>query len=279
MASELRVLVDGIDFAEGLRWHGGRLWYSELFRHHVCAVDLAGNVEVVLELEDQPSGLGWLPDGRLLVVAMLGRRLLRVEADGTLVVHADLSAVATGHLNDMVVAADGTAYVGNFGSDLLSGDAPRPADLAVVHPDGRVAVAARGLEFPNGSVISADGTTLIVGETLGHRYRSYEIAPDGSLDGGRVWAELGDLAPDGCALDEEGAVWFSACSKQVVRTRRGGVITDRIETPDLSYACALGGDDGRTLFISTVASSPPRHEPGTGKIWTTRVDVPHAGLP
>src|SRR5688572_11831151 len=149
MTNELRLLVDDIDFGEGLRWHDGRLWYSDFFRHHVCAVDLDGNREVVVEIDDQPSGLGWLPDGRLLVVAMKSRAILRLEPDGTVVTHADLSGIATSDANDMVVAADGTAYVGNFGSDLLGGAPPRPADLAVVYPDGSVAVAARGLEFPN----------------------------------------------------------------------------------------------------------------------------------
>ena len=279
--SEPKLLLDGFAFGEGLRWHDGRLWFSDFFMHRVCTVDLDGTLEVVLELDDQPSGLGWLPDGRLLVVAMLARSVLRLEADGTLVTHADLSGVATSHGNDMVVAADGTAYVGNFGSDLLSGETPQPADLAVVHPDGSVGVAARALDFPNGSVITPDGRTLIVGESMGHRYRAFEIAADGSLDDGRVWADLGDLSPDGCSMDAEGAIWFAnAFTDQVIRTRVGGEITDRIVVQDLSFACALGGDDGRTLFIATAEGNVfKEHELRTGKIWTVRVDVPHAGLP
>jgi sugar lactone lactonase YvrE len=281
MGDGLQLLVGGIDFGEGLRWHDGRLWYSDFFKRHVCAVDADGNREVMVEMEDQPSGLGWLPDGRLLVVSMKQRLVLRREHDGSLVTHADLSAIATSDANDMVVAADGTAYVGNFGSDLLAGEAHRTADLAVVHPDGTVAVAARALEFPNGAVITPDGRTLIVGESLGHRYRAFTIAPDGTLDEGRVWADLGDLSPDGCTLDAAGGIWFAnAAGTTVARTLEGGEITDRIETPDPVFACALGGDDGRTLFFVTAASIPRAgHEPDTGRIWTTRVEVPHAGLP
>jgi sugar lactone lactonase YvrE len=279
--TEPQLLLDGFAFGEGLRWHEGRLWFSDFFMHRVCTVDLDGNLEVVVELDDQPSGLGWLPDGRLLVVAMLGRSVLRLEPDGTLVTHADLTGVATSDANDMVVAADGTAYVGNFGSALLSGEAPRPADLAVVHPDGTVEVAARALDFPNGSVITPDGRTLIVGESMGHRYRAFEIASDGSLDEGRVWADLGDLSPDGCSMDADEGIWFAnAFTNQVIRTREGGEITDRLVIQDLAFACALGGDDGRTLFMATADGNVFKdHAMRSGKIWTTRVDVPHAGWP
>jgi sugar lactone lactonase YvrE len=274
------VLVGGIDFGEGPRWHDGRLWFSDFHQHTVSSIGDDGERVVELELDDFPSGLGWLPDGRLLVVAMESRCVVRVEPDGTRTRHADLSAVATGRCNDMVVAADGTIYVGNFGFEL--GSRVRPAALARVAPDGEVSVAAEELEFPNGSVITPDGRTLVVGETFGRRATAFTIAPDGTLHDRRVWAELGDVMPDGCTLDDEGAIWFAdAAGTAVVRVREGGEVTDRIEVGQHTFACALGGDDGRTLFVVAAASS--RDEDvvgtGTGTIRTVRVDVPHAGLP
>ena len=276
----LPVVVSGIDFGEGPRWHDGRRWFSDFHQHPVSRVGPDGERFVELELDDHPSGLGWLPDGRLLVVAMESRRLLRVEPDGAIAGHADLSSGAAGRCNDMVVAADGTAYVGNFGFEL--GTPPRPAAVARVTPDGEVSVAADGLEFPNGSVITPDGATLVVGETFGRRATAFTIATDGTLHDRRVWADLGEVMPDGCTLDAEGAIWFAdARGTAVVRVREGGQITDRVEVGQHTFACALGGDDGRTLFV--VAAASARDEDvvgtGTGTIRTVRVGVPHAGLP
>ena len=228
--SGLPVLVSGIDFGEGPRWHDGRLWFSDFHQQTVSSVGDDGCAAIELELDDFPSGLGWLPDGRLLVVAMASRRVLRVEPDGAIVEHADLSAIATGRCNDMVVAGDGTAYVGNFGFDFTVGERRAPAALARVTVDGEVSVAADGLEFPNGTVITPDGRTLIVGETFGQRATAFAVAADGTLHDRRVWAELGDVLPDGCTLDAEGAIWFAdARGTAVVRVREGGEVTDRIE--------------------------------------------------
>jgi sugar lactone lactonase YvrE len=276
------VLVGGIDFGEGPRWHDGRLWYSDFYRHGVFAVTTGGDREQVVTLDDHPSGLGWLPDGRLLVVSMRARRVLRREHDGEVVVHCDLSSIATGRCNDMVVAADGTAYVGNFGYDVWSGGPRRNADLARVRPDGTADVAAEDLEFPNGAVITPDGTTLVVGESMGRRYTAFDIAPDGTLWGRRVWAELGDVGPDGCTLDAEGAIWCAdALHGVLVRVREGGEITHRADLGQKAYACALGGDDGRTLFAMCADSPREADAAGTGggTVRTVRVDVPHAGLP
>ncbi len=276
--SGLPVLLDGLDFGEGPRWHDGRLWFSDFDQHTVSSVGDDGTRRVELELDDFPSGLGWLPDGRLLVVAMESRRLLRVDADGTLVTHADLSAVAAGRCNDMVVAADGTAYVGNFGFEL--GTPAKPAALARVQPDGRVDVVADGLHFPNGSVITPDGGTLIVGETFGKRATAFTIAEDGTLHDPRLWADLGDVLPDGCTLDAEGAIWFAdARGSAVVRVKEGGEVLDRIDAGQKTYACALGGDDGRTLYVVCADGAGDDAGRGTGTIRTARVDVPHAGLP
>jgi sugar lactone lactonase YvrE len=273
------VFVSGIGFGEGPRWHDGRLWFSDFHQHTVSSVGDDGVRVVELELDDLPSGLGWLPDGRLLVVAMESRRVLRVEPDGAIVEHADLSAIATGRCNDMVVAADGTAYVGNFGFAL--GTPMQPAALARVKPDGSVELAADGLEFPNGTVITPDGRTLIVGESMGRRATAFAIAPDGTLRDRRLWAELGEVIPDGCTLDADGAIWFAdARGTAVVRVREGGEVTDRIEAGQHTFACALGGDDGRTLFVVCADSFGEAEEgPPTGTIRTARVDVPHAGLP
>ena len=280
--SGLDVLIGGLDFGEGPRWHDGRLWYSDFYRHGVFAVTASGEQEQVVELDDHPSGLGWLPDGRLLLVAMKSREVRRREGDGSIVLHADLSTIATGRCNDMVVAADGTAYVGNFGSDLWAGEPMRPAVLALVRPDGSVEPAADDLAFPNGTVITPDGATLIVGESMGRRYTAFDIAADGTLSGRRLWADLGDIGPDGCTLDAEGAIWCAdALNGVVVRVLEGGAITHRVDPGQAAYACALGGDDGCTLFV--VCAKSPREEEvagsGTGTIRTLRVDVPHAGLP
>jgi sugar lactone lactonase YvrE len=274
------VLLDGVGFGEGPRWHDGRLWFSDFHRHAVSSVADDGARRVELELDDSPSGLGWLPDGRLLVVAMESRRVLRVETDGTVVTHADLSAIATGNCNDMVVAADGTAYVGNFGFDLTTGEPRRAAALAHVTPAGDVSVAADGLEFPNGTVITPDGRTLIVGETMARRVSAYTVADDGSLHDRRVWADLGDVLPDGCTLDAEGAIWFAdAGSAAVVRVREGGEVLERVDVGQRAFACALGGVDGCTLFVVCADGMGDPDEPPTGTIRTHRVDVPHAGLP
>jgi sugar lactone lactonase YvrE len=280
--SELPVLLRGLDFGEGPRWHDGRLWFSDFHQHSVSSVGTDGVRAVELQIDDRPSGLGWLPDGRLLVVAMQSRRVLRREHDGSVVEHADLSGVATGSCNDMVVAADGTAYVGNFGFDYTVGEPMRTAALARVQREGEVDVAADDLEFPNGAVITPDGSTLIVGETFGKRASAFTIADDGTLHERRIWADLGEVLPDGCTLDAEGAIWFAdARGPAVVRVREGGEVTHRVEVGQQAFACALGGDDGRTLFVVAADSARDGEAQGagTGTIRTVRVDVPHAGLP
>jgi sugar lactone lactonase YvrE len=210
-------------------------------------------------------------------VSMLDRRVMRREPDGTLVEHADLDGIATGDCNDMVVGPLGNAYVGNFGFDFEAGAAPAPATLAIVWADGTVTAAADGLLFPNGSVITDDGSTLIVGETMGARYTAFTITHDRGLTDRRIWAEVPGMAPDGCTIDADGAIWFAdAVGSQVVRVREGGEITHRLPTPDNVYACMLGGPDGRTLFVLTAAGAHPKvvAGTGTGALWQTQVEVP-----
>ncbi|MEX2292918.1 MAG: SMP-30/gluconolactonase/LRE family protein [Acidimicrobiales bacterium] len=282
MTDAMDLLVDGLDFGEGPRWHAGKLWYSDFYQRAVYTVTASGVREAVhADLDDRPSGLGWLPDGSLLVVLMTSRRLVR-ELDGQLVDHADLSDVAAGHCNDMVVSASGHAYVGNFGFDLEARGTFQPADLALVRPDGSVTVAAEAMAFPNGSVITPDGSTLIVGQSFGGDYVAFTIDDDGTLRDRRSWATVPGMAPDGCTLDAEGAIWFSdAAGAGVVRVLEGGEITHTIATPMPSYACVLGGDDGRTLYALCAPDAHPDAVAGTaaGAIYATAVDVPHAGLP
>ncbi|PZO09951.1 MAG: gluconolactonase [Burkholderiales bacterium] len=292
------VLVSGYTFLESPRWHDDRLWLSDFYTHQILRVDLQGRVDVVADVPGQPSGMGWLPDGRLLVVSMRERKVLRRETDGTLVTHADLSSVAGGHANDMVVDAQGRAFVGNFGFDLMGGGTPHTATLARVDPDGSVHAVAHDLHFPNGSMITPDGKTLIVGETMGNRISAFDMLPDGALGPRRDWASFGPLpaltdigsvlgslkaAPDGATLDAEGAVWFAdAIGNRVVRMASGGEILDSISTGALgAFACTLGGPDGRTLFICVAPdfNEHARQQAREASVWTTQVGVPGAGRP
>ncbi|MBP7453007.1 MAG: SMP-30/gluconolactonase/LRE family protein [Ottowia sp.] len=296
--SQFSVLTSGHSFLESPRWHDGQLWLSDFYTDRVLRVDAQGRVEVVTTAVEQPSGLGWLPDGRLLVVAMRQRKLWRQEADGQCVVHADLSKLASGHANDMVVDAQGRAYVGNFGFDLMNGEQPHTATLVRVDPDGSVHTAAPEMYFPNGSMITPDGKTLIVGETMGNRISAFDIQPDGSLGPRQDWASFGPqpaltdvpavmgvlkAAPDGATLDAEGAVWFAdAMGNRVVRMAQGGEILETISTGQIgAFACTLGGPDGQTLYVCVAPDFYEHMRKGSrdAAIWTTRVKVPGAGRP
>jgi sugar lactone lactonase YvrE len=274
--------MDGLRFGEGPRWHEGRLWFSDMHDGWVCALTPDGTLERIVHVEHEPSGLGWLPDGRLLVVSMQDRRLLRREPGGELVEHADLSALATFHCNDMVVDGAGRAYVGNFGFDLHGGAAPGPAAMIRVDPDGSVSLAAADLIFPNGTVITPDGATLVVGESFGARLTAFDVDADGALSDRRVWAEMPEGAvPDGICLDAEGAIWVaSPTSNECLRIREGGEVTDRVALDRGAFACMLGDDDRRTLYICSARDSDPaQSEARTARIERVRVETPGAGLP
>lgn len=283
MGTEFALLVDGVDFGEGPRWHEGRLWYSDFFQRAIYAVSEDGTREAMFsELADQTSGLGWLPDGSLLAVFMTSRKLMRSDGAGGFVEHADLSDVATFHCNDMVVDSVGNAYVGNFGFDLHGRASFAPADLALVRPDGTASVGAKGLAFPNGSVITPDGGTLIVGQSFGGSYQAFTIGADATLSEQRMWAEIPGTAPDGCCLDAAGGIWFSdAIGSQLIRVLEGGEVTHRVPTPMPTFACMLGGNDGRTLFALCAPDSHPDQVAGkaAGAIYTLRTDHPGAGRP
>lgn len=282
----MRPFCEGGAYFECPRWHDGRWWAADFYRHRVVAVSEDGREETVMEVEGQPSGMGWLPDGSLLVVSMLDRRVLRRSASGALHIHADLSAHCDWHANDMVVAADGSAYVGNFGFDLAGGAEPKSTGLMRVDPEGRVTSAAEELLFPNGSVITPDGRTLVVGETFGRRLTGFTIGDEGSLLARRMWADLrpAGIAPDGCCLDAEGRIWVAdGAGHRCCLVAEGGEVVDEIPSPAglRFYACMLGGDDGRTLLLCAAPDyeEERRSQERAARLLTTRVDVPRAGLP
>jgi len=291
MGRATRVLADGLYFGECPRWRDGRLWFSDFYDHAVKSVSLAGDLRIEFVLDDQPSGLGWTPDGALLVVSMTKRQVLRRGPDGALSVHASLDAIAGFHCNDMVVDDQGRAYVGNFGFDLDAALQDRgtasvladhtPAILAIVLPDGQVRAAADDMHFPNGSVITPDGKTLIVGETLTAQLTAFDIAADGALAGRRVWASTAPRLPDGICLDAEGAIWIAnPMAPECVRIRQGGEVLDVIETDQPCFACMLGGEDGKSLFMLTaVSSGHAASQSRTGRILVAEVGSPRAGRP
>lgn len=270
MGRAFTTVVSDLHFAESPRWHDGRLWFSDFFGGRVASVLPSGSdLRVEASVPEQPSGLGWLPDGRLLVVSMRDRRILRREPDGAMVVHAELSRHATGHLNDMVVDASGRAYVGNFGFDMAGGGDLAPASLHRVDPDGTVVEVASDLWFPNGTVLTPNNV-LLVNETFGNRVSAFDLTPSGDLVNRRVWASFGPApttrdfaevltqvvaAPDGSCLDPEGGLWIAdAGGERLLRVIEGGVVTDEISPGTPVYACALG--EG-TLFA---CAAPDFHE-------------------
>ncbi|VVJ22141.1 gluconolactonase [Amycolatopsis camponoti] len=290
------VVVEGFSYLECPRWHDGRLWVSDFYTERVVAIDGRGGTEVVAEVPGQPSGLGFLPDGRLLVVSMRDHRVLVRDGSGRLTEHADLSGVVSGVLNDMVVDDRGRAWVGNFGFDLMGGAPLRYTTLTRVDPDGSVSVAAEDLGFPNGMVILPGGV-LVVAETFAGRLTAFDIGADGELSGRRVWAQFGEtprtddvgeavqrleVAPDGICADAEGAIWVAdAVHNRVLRVEEGGRILDEVDAGTGVFACMLGGDDGRTLFLCAAPSfaEHERRPVREAQLLAVDVEVPHAGLP
>lgn len=281
-AFESEILADGFKFLEGPRWRDGHLWMSDQFGRKVHRLGPDGDVETLAEVRGRPSGLGFLPDGTPLIASMRDRRLLRLKG-GHLVTHAALDALVTGDLNDMVVDAQGRAYVGNFGFDLFGGAAYRKANLVMVDPLGAAQVVVEEAEFPNGTVITPEGDVLILAESWGNRLTAFDIAADGRLSNRRLFADLGDYGPDGICLDQAGAIWISAFNHgDFLRVLEGGRITHRVDVGDRrAVACQLGGDDGRTLFCLTCEGRLDDIAAGRSRalVEVTTVDVPGAGSP
>jgi sugar lactone lactonase YvrE len=278
MTTAPRLLADGLVFGEGPRWRGDRLWFSDMHGEGVFTLDLGGHLEQVVALPGrEPSGLGFLPDGSLLVVSMREPEVLRWDGHDV-TVHADLSPLVQDRCNDMVVDARGNAYVGTY---------PSPPDFkgVVVHvaPDGGARIAAEDMRFPNGSVVADDGRTLLVAESLGRRITRFTIGPDGALHDRDVYAPCKPHTPDGICLDVEGAIWAGfPMSHEFQRIARGGEVLDRIPMGErLAIACTLGGPELRTLFLLTSLHLPGDDIIGTNTatIHVVDVDVPGTGSP
>lgn len=293
MSRQVTLLAKGFSLLEGPRWRDGRLYASDFYTHRVLAFAPDGSYETVAEVPQQPSGLGWDPEGRMLIVSMLDRKLLRLE-DGALTEAADLQPVGSTPANDMVVDADGRAYIGDFGDPAGLGY----TNVVRVDPDGSVHIAAKDIICPNGSCITPDGRTFLLAETFAGRISAFDIEPDGSLTNRRVWAQLAEpvesddlrtvadslsILPDGMCLDAEGCLWVG-CAKSggAYRVREGGEIVEKVDTGDLSvYAPALGGEDRTTLYL---CCAPPlfavdQATSTDAALLACEVDVPGAGLP
>ncbi len=272
--------LKGLKFPEGLRWRDKKLWFSDMDDHKVKTIDIDGNLETIIELQNRPSGLGWLPNGKLLIVSMEDRKLLRLDPDGLQIV-SDLSDLVDFDLNDMVVDKNGRAYIGNFGFDFRNNtDDFSPADLFLVTPEGKTQVVANNLAFPNGCVITPDGRTLVISESWASRLTAFDINDDGTLSNRRIWAKMDNLNPDGICLDTEGGIWVAAPgSKSVVRILEGGKITNivTVDPTQDAYCCMLGGPDGKTLFIAT--ASPMGSTKIEGRIEKIQVDIAGESFP
>jgi sugar lactone lactonase YvrE len=272
------VLMQGIGLGESPRWHDGRLWFSDWVAQELIALDPRGGSEVIANVRALPFSIDWLPDGPLLITA--GRELLRMEPDGSLATRVDLSDLSEHGWNEIVVDGRGNAYVNNIDFDMMAGEEPRPGIIAVVTPDGAARQVADGLAFPNGMVVTPDNSTLIVAESYEGRLTAFDIGQDGDLSNRRVWADLGE-GGDGICMDAEGAVWspkFKAC----VRVAEGGEVLDEIELDRFCFACMLGGDDGRTLFMNVAEWNGPDQigkGPRTGQVLKAAAPASHAGRP
>jgi sugar lactone lactonase YvrE len=270
----MKTLLTGLAMGESPRWHDGRLWFSDWGAQEIIATDLEGNRKVVLRVPfSYPFCIDWLPDGRLLVVSGREGLLLRQDARGGLVTHADLTRLSGNAWNEIVVDGRGNAYIN-------TGDA-----IALVTPEGSVRRVADGGAFPNGMAVMANDLTLIMAESHGKRLSAFDIAANGDLSVGRVWADLKQGAPDGICIDAEGAVWYADVpNKQCVRVREGGEVLQTAQLDRGCFACMLGGTGDRTLFM-IVAEWRGMEKIGevararTGLVLTMPAPAPHAGWP
>ena len=277
---ELPILMNGLAFPESPRWHDDRLFFSDWGAHEVIAVDLEGKSEVIARVPSFPMCIDRLPDGRLLIVSANDGLLLRREPDGSLVTHADLRGLAHHAWNDIVVDGRGNAYVNNIGFDFPGGEFG-PGILALVTPEGAVRQVADGVAFPNGMVVTPDNSTLVLAESYGNRLTAFDIAADGSLSNRGLWADLQDGAPDGICLDAEGAIWYGDVpNKRCVRVREGGEMLQTIDLDRGCFACALGGADGKMLFLTANDWRGPADMTGgerMGQVLTAEAPAPGAG--
>lgn len=247
------VAAEGFIFLEGPRWHNGELWFSDMWDYKVRRLSVDGAVSDVIDIPGRPSGLGFMPDGSLLIVSMSDQRVMRLQ-DGELSLHADLSGTVQADCNDMVIDDHGRAYVGNFGYDIFNDAEPRKAELILIEPDGSHRVVAEDLMFPNGMVLMNDGATLVVAETFGHCLTAFDCAQDGSLSNRRKFADLGEYTPDGICLDVGGGIWVASfMTGDFIRVIDGGDITDQFNVGPgkAAVACQMGGTNNKTLYCLT----------------------------
>jgi sugar lactone lactonase YvrE len=278
----MQALAEGIGLGESPRWHEGRLWFSDWVAGQVIALDPEGESEVIAEVDAFPFSIDWLPDGGPMLITA-GQRVLRLEPDGSLVAHADLSELTEFGLNEIVVAARGNAYVDGAGFDMMGGGEFAPGIVGLLRPDGSAQVVAEGIAFPNGMVITPDGSTLIVADSYGKELTGFAIQPDGGLTGRRAWADLGEGVPDGICMDAEGAVWYADVpNSRCVRVAEGGEVLDTVEADRGCFACMLGGPEDDTLFVMAQEWNGPENVaqgPRTGQVLAFEAPAPHAGRP
>ncbi len=274
MDIDSKTLAAGFVFPEGPRWHDGQLWFSDQHDEQVHVLTADGRPVESFHVPGRPSGMGWLPNGDLLVVSMLEHKLYR-RRDGVLSDYADLRALHPGHSNDMVVDDTGRAFVGNIGFDFHAGDPFAPTVIALVTPDGAVSVAADGIACPNGPVITPGGKTLIVAESYGNCLTEFDIAADGTLINRRLFADLDGRMPDGICLDAQDCIWIAApFAGGCLRIARGGAVVDRVPvTNGAPFACMLGGADGRDLYMCCATDHQPEV---TIKLREGRIDIARA---
>ena len=277
----LTLFADQLHFAEGPRWHDGSLWCADMHGQQVLRFNHKGVAKKIIDVPQHPSGLGWLPDGRMLVVSMDDQQILVFDGDAVCT-WSDCSNLTSCLCNDMVVDHFGRAYVGNFGFDLHAGQPPTPTNLILVNEKGSPREVASGLRFPNGMVITPDQKTLVVAESIGAQLTAFSIEEDGSLSNQRTWAKIPGSSPDGICLDSDGGIWVaSPATGTCFRVQEGGQITNEFRPADTPYACMLGGPAGRTLYILTAPSAVPSvcAENPRGSIVSVDVSFPGAGLP
>ncbi len=268
------VFIEGLVFPESPRWRDNTFYFSDMNDGKVICADLKGNTKTLIDMPGPCSGIGWRPDGTMLIVSMQDRSLMSWDGKELNFV-CDMYDMATYHCNDMVVDKKGRAYIGNFGFDLSQKIKIKPAEIIMVDLDGKARVVADNLKFPNGTVITPDDQTLIVAQTFGNCLTSYDINKDGTLGSPQLWADLPGISPDGICLDAKGGIWVACpATAKVYRVEQGGNITDVISVETNAYACMLGGKDMTTLFIATAGNNYRN-----GRIETVQVDIPGAGLP
>ena len=277
----LRTVLTGRGLVESPRWHGDRLYFSDWTAGEVLAVDPDGRGEVIARVRSLPLCTAWLPDGRLVIVSSQEGLLLRLESDGSLVTHANLGRPGW---NDIVADGRGNIYVNGAGFNPMAGEAFRPGGVSHVAPDGSVRQVADDIAFPNGMAVTADNATLIVADSYRHQLVGFDIAKDGSLSGRRIWADLGEAAPDGICVDAENAVWYAEVpGRRCARVAEGGAELATVPLDRGGFACALGGPHGTTLFITAAEwrgmTEAPPVTPGSGQVLAVDVDVPGAGWP